>query len=343
MTEIIQLTEKELFAAYRMPRSTDFHLIIDEQVDHASIEFVIHPFDKYGETPAVVIKTSELIQNRIFRFEAEQDLNISPTSREDYFNLAKDVIDRLRNTTLEKVVLSRIHIVDATGIDLYRLFQDLTVTYPNAFIYFYNIPGEGTWMGATPEILMERKQDIITTVALAATQKADNRSVDDVVWNEKEIEEQAIIQRYIEDHLNESGHSFQKGSTYTSQAGNVFHIKTVYDIPKMHSTDELVDQLHPGPAICGMPKADAMQCIIHGESHERKYYCGYLGLKTAEHTSLFINLRCMQVFKDHFALYVGGGLTADSIIDSEWEETTTKSKTLESVIQKSYIYSHDDE
>jgi len=149
--------------------------------------------------------------------------------------------------------------------------------------------------------------------------------------------------RYIEHHLDTSGYIYEKGNTYTSQAGNVFHIKTVYDIPNMHSTDELVDQLHPGPAICGMPKLEAKNRIIHGESHDRRYYCGYLGLKTAQHTSLFINLRCMQVFKDHFALYVGGGLTADSSAESEWNETTTKSKTLASVIQKSYIYAHDDQ
>lgn len=343
MADSIQLQETDLFVAYRMPKSKDFHLVIDEPIQSAPYEFVIHPFDKYGATPAVSIRSRQPLQNQTFTFEAGQNIDISTTSRADYIDLANDVIDRIKNTTLEKAVLSRIHLVDASGVDLYRLFQDLTTTYPNAFIYLYNIPGEGTWMGATPEILMEKKKDIITTVALAATQKVDNRPIDDVIWNDKEIEEQAIIQRYIEDHLKETGHLYQKGSTYTSQAGNVFHIKTVYDIPDMHSTDELVDQLHPGPAICGMPKAEAKECILEGEAHDRRYYCGYLGLKTTEQTSLFINLRCMQVFKDHFALYVGGGLTAESTAESEWDETTTKSKTLESVIQKSYIYTHDDQ
>lgn len=342
MADFIEFGGRDLFAAFRMPRSTDFHVVRDEDLDSAVYEFVIHPFDKLSNTPAVSIKTNQLHQNQAFSFESEQDLDVAATSREAYFALAHNVIEQMKSTTLEKVVLSRIHIVDAGGTDLYRLFQDLMTSYPTAFIYLYNIPGEGTWMGATPEILMERKQDVITTVALAATQKVDNRLIDDVVWNAKEVEEQAIIQRYIEDHLNESGYHYQKGATYTSQAGNVFHIKTVYDIPNMTSTNDLVDQLHPGPAICGMPKAEAKKYIIDGEVHDRKYYCGYLGLKTADYTSLFINLRCMQVFKDHFALYVGGGLTADSTAASEWEETTTKSKTLESVIQKSYIYTHDD-
>ena len=343
MADSIELKETQLFVAYRMPRSTDFYLLLDEEFEDVPYEFVIHPFDKHGATPVVSIKARTPLQNQAFEFETKQDLNTSSTTRDDYFDLANQIIDRIKNTTLEKVVLSRVHLVDARAIDLYRLFQDLTTTYPNAFIYLYNIPGEGTWMGATPEILMERKKDIITTVALAATQKVDNRSIDDVVWNDKEIEEQAIIQRYIEGHLKETGHSYKKGLTYTSQAGNVFHIKTVYDIPDMQSTDMLVDQFHPGPAICGIPKAEAKEHIIKGESHDRRYYCGYLGLKTVEQTSLFINLRCMQVFKDHFALYVGGGLTAESTAASEWDETTTKSKTLESVIQKSYIYTHDDQ
>jgi len=343
MEDIIELTESDLFVAYRLPESADFHLLVDENLDSADFEFMIHPFDKFGDTPSVSIKAVKLIDNRAFSFSTAQQLDLSPTRRSAYFDLANNAITRMKTDHLEKVVLSRIHIVAASGVDLYNLFQDLTTSYPSAFVYLYNIPGEGSWMGATPEILMEQKENTIRTVALAATQKVKNRSEAEVVWNEKEKEEQAIIQRYIEDHLNKNGHSYRKGPTYTSKAGNVFHIKTVYDIPNMNDTVELIDQLHPGPAICGMPKAEAKQFILNGESHNRKYYCGYLGLKTLDHTSLYINLRCMQVFKDHFALYVGGGLTAESTAESEWEETTTKSKTLESVIQKSYIYSHDDQ
>ena len=109
-------------------------------------------------------------------------------------------------------------------------------------------------------------------------------------------------------------------------------------MPKISSIVQLIGHLHPGPAICGMPKEKAMDMIKSMEHHDRAYYCGYLGLRTQNDTSLFINLRCMQIFKDQFALYVGGGLTAQSNGESEWEETSIKSKTLESVIKNSFVY-----
>ncbi len=342
MEEIIKLKDTDLFVTYRMPGSKDYYLIKDEELLDPAYEFVIHPFDKLGSTPSVSIKTSQLIKNKSFDYRSNRICDISATDKDEYIQVASALIDEMKTTKLEKVVLSRIHHTSAIGCDIFHLFQNLTSAYPNAFIYLYNIPGEGTWMGATPEILMERDRDTIITVALAATQKAFDIFIEDVTWNKKEMEEQAIIQRYIEDHLNKTNHPFIKGKTHTVQAGNVFHLKTSYKIPNVHSTDELINQLHPGPAICGMPKTTAKQRIIKGESHDRRYYCGYLGMKTTDRTSLFINLRCMQVFKDQFALYVGGGLTEDSTAKSEWQETMTKSKTLASVIQKSYIYTHDD-
>ena len=44
----------------------------------------------------------------------------------------------------------------------------------------------------------------------------------------------------------------------------------------------------------------------------------------------------MQVFKDKFALYIGGGITADSNAEKEWEETEIKSQTLADVIERVY-------
>ena len=65
------------------------------------------------------------------------------------------------------------------------------------------------------------------------------------------------------------------------------------------------------------------------EKYERAYYTGYLGLVTPEkEISLFVNLRCMQVFKNEIALYLGGGITKDSNAEKEWAETNFKAETL---------------
>ena len=341
MSDKQQLTDQDLFVVYRMPQKHDFFLLKHESMKNSAFSFVIHPFDQSSNTPAVELKANQLIRNPNFIFKVDKHCDIPDTAKASYMNLANSLIQEMKHTALEKVVISRTQSVDAEGIDLFDLYVNLCQTYPTAFVYLFNIPDEGTWMGATPEILVERKDQFIYTVALAATQKVGDRSIKEVEWNSKEIEEQAIIQRYIENHLIDGNVAFEKEPSYTTQAGNVFHIKTVYKISDAPSIQPLIDLLHPGPAICGMPKSLAKVRIIEGEKHDRAYYCGYLGLKSSTETNLFINLRCMQVFKDRFVLYVGGGLTKDSTAESEWQETSIKSKTLESVIQKSYIYTHD--
>lgn len=341
LKDVQQFNEHDLFVVFRMPKESDHYLFTRNDLGDPNYTFVIHPFDKKGSYDPISFNTHELRKNVKFSFETERISNLQDTTKEAYLELADDMIGDMKKGRYQKVILSRIEQINRNNIEISALFENLKATYPNAFIYLFNIPDVGTWMGATPEILMERHGDTITTVALAATQKVNNRTADEIVWSDKEIEEQAIIQRYIESHLNDLDLNFSKKPTYTSQAGNVFHIKTLYEIPNMKSTDQLVDQLHPGPAICGMPQKTSKAKINVFEPHDRAFYCGYLGLKTDQQTQLFINLRCMQIFKDKFALYVGGGLTADSVPESEWEETAVKAKTLSTAIEKSYIYAHD--
>jgi isochorismate synthase len=71
------------------------------------------------------------------------------------------------------------------------------------------------------------------------------------------------------------------------------------------------------------------------EPHQREYYAGLLGpVNMDDETSLYVNLRCMKVFENKFALYLGAGITSGSVPESEWEETNQKKMTLLSVIEK---------
>lgn len=69
------------------------------------------------------------------------------------------------------------------------------------------------------------------------------------------------------------------------------------------------------------------------EVHDRALYCGYLG-PIKQELKWYANIRCMQVFKDGYLLHLGGGITAESELESEWQETELKSETLLSVIRE---------
>ena len=90
----------------------------------------------------------------------------------------------------------------------------------------------------------------------------------------------------------------------------------------------LVNQLHPTPAIAGLPIGEALNLISNTEIHSRKMYSGFLGRISEDRTDLYVNLRCCQVISNQAFLYLGGGFTKDSNSNSEWDETENKSKTL---------------
>ena len=248
--------------------------------------------------------------------------------------MANKTLDSLKAGNLKKVVLSR---VIATGInENFRaeiFFRELEKQYSTAFVYLFNLPGIGTWAGATPEVLLRINENYAETVSLAGTKPAEKPD-----WTQKEMEEQQIVTDFIVEKLKETGITdfVQKGVT-TVQAGKLAHLKTVFQIERSEiigKVGKLVRQLHPTPAVCGLPREMAYQFILATENHERRFYTGFLGPVNLHGTlDLFVNLRCAEIGKKKMNVYVGGGLTASSVTMYEWQETERKSKTLMAVAE----------
>lgn len=78
----------------------------------------------------------------------------------------------------------------------------------------------------------------------------------------------------------------------------------------------------------------AKKFILENEAYDRKYYTGYLGpIDTTENSAImYVNLRCMEVLANTIRLYVGGGITKDSDVHAEWEETINKAQTMLKVL-----------
>jgi len=98
----------------------------------------------------------------------------------------------------------------------------------------------------------------------------------------------------------------------------------------------------------------AYDYILKEENYERSYYTGYLGELNLQYvrnrntrkrnvensayqsvstqTNLYVNLRCMQVFKNRLEIYIGGGITKESQPKAEWEETQRKAETMQKIL-----------
>ncbi len=256
-----------------------------------------------------------------------------------YLNQCNTLIRDLQQDAAKKVILSRIHAIDVNDdLDVFDYFQKLCSTYSSAFCYLLFLPRIGIWMGATPELLLQKDSNRLSTMALAGTQRDEGIGLKNITWGEKEIEEQAMVSDTIASVFDKHfPNSYAKSETETVRAGKVLHLRTLFDAKlKGDDTDftKLINDLHPTPAIAGLPRKEAQDIIHKIEKHKRGYYTGYLGPVNLHNDDidLFVNLRCLELINERLLLYVGGGITSSSLAENEWEETMHKASTLSSVL-----------
>jgi isochorismate synthase len=247
---------------------------------------------------------------------------------------------KMQSGKFQKLVLSRVIEAALDGrTNPAVLFEKLCKKYPAAFVYLFYDGDKALWLGASPETLLEvdaAKQG--KTMSLAGTRVLDDKGIDGVYWSNKEMAEQQFVTDYIEGKLIQAGvKNLGKGERFTSAAGNLAHLCTNFNfrLPPELNTIELALQLHPTPAVCGLPAMEAKKELLLTEPHKRGLYTGFLGpVKNNGTARLFVNLRCMQMIGKKAYLYTGGGLTIDSEVEKEWEETKNKAETLLAVIQE---------
>ena len=256
----------------------------------------------------------------------------------NYIQLVETGIHEIKQGKLEKIVPSQIKDVAVrAGLDVLRVFETLCANHPHAMVSLVSSPETGTWVGATPELLVSvDAQQKFKTHALAGTLPyTPATDLKSVAWTEKEIEEQALVSRYIISCFNKiKVQSYLEYGPRTIIAGNLLHLKTEYEVdmkainfPQLGSV--MLKLLHPTSAVCGMPLEQSLAFLQQHETHDREFYSGYLGpVNLRGESSIFVNLRCMQLFKDHARIYAGAGVTADSIPQKEQEEIEIKMKFL---------------
>ena len=144
-------------------------------------------------------------------------------------------------------------------------------------------------------------------------------------WTSKELEEQQPVTDYISTILTKySGEVFQS-ETYDHPSGNIKHLRTDFKAQiQRDDLEKIISELHPTPAVCGFPKDFCKKAISQFEDRPRSLYAGYIKVETDESIQFFVNLRCAELFQNAALLYVGGGITADSSPEKEWQETELK-------------------
>ena len=231
----------------------------------------------------------------------------------------------VRSGRFAKLVLSRSEECSLPdGLDADALFFRACHAFPRAMVMLFSTPLTGTWLVASPEILLDYQPPYFCTMALAGTMP---HSEGLPTWSEKNQREQHVVEQYIADTLAPLAARIIKDGPRTVQAGNLLHLRTDFRfVPREDvSLGQLLQSLHPTPAVCGLPKAEALDFIRHNESSARRYYTGFAGpLALNGETHLYVTLRCMEIADGKAILHAGGGIMPDSVLADEWRETCHK-------------------
>lgn len=357
-TILDQFIEKNIaFACWFYPGDLRMSLLVGNASDISYFDgfdqlngeagFVFAPFRITAKSPVILLKpgvysedfTSEIEigLDGFEAFEKNDEVEMCHTqSKADYLKLIENTVSEIREGVLAKVIISRQIPVKRTDVSLGDTFLQLQDHTPNAFTFLVNLPVAGIWMGATPELLIKLNGEKFETVSLAGTQLR-KPGAEEYFWSTKDIEEQAFVSRYMLDvFFNFDIHQYKTIGPETMESGKVAHLKTSFFFPAEKISNcqgSFIADLHPTPAVCGLPKDLAADFILKNEVFDRKYYTGYLGpWRLNQQLALFVNLRSMEVSPSEFILYAGGGITSHSEPEKEWDETNQKAKTLLSVI-----------
>ena len=359
------------FASWQLPQDQNRKLIVcldkvqqtTSSLNELSVGFLINAFDEHHPTTTYHIKAdlifsedeqkidSTLSAELIDNFQSH--LKNQPVSSITYSSLSKldnphsfeasvgKAIEAIRSGHFEKVVLSRIEDLNLPeGFSVTTFFDRVCRTYPNAFCSLVHIPGKGLWIGASPELLISQDSVEFKTISLAGTKKLqDSDQLLEIAWTQKEIEEQALVSRYIINCFKKIRlREFYEHGPKTIRAGNLAHLKTDYvvnlnEVQIDDLGDQMLNLLHPTSAVCGMPLETSKEFILENESFDREFYSGFLGpVNFNGATHLFVNLRCMKIEERNTRLFAGAGITEDSIPSNELEETKLKTDTMKSLI-----------
>jgi len=355
------------FVVYKKPNAIEIkgllqsNEVVYKTTDFTETGFVFSPFDNEADSILVPVEKSEIISSynyKIEKVESFNSLNFDGNinlKKTFHLELINKGISEIKEGNLKKVVLSRTEDILLNTANPFTIFKKLLQKYSSAFVYVWYHPKIGLWLGATPETLLKIEGNYFSIMSLAGTKKYKGHL--DVSWDKKELDEQQLVTDFIIEQIAPSIKNIKVSDIETVKAGNLVHLKTSIsgELKDNGSTlKDLLFNIHPTPAVCGITKEKSKQFILNNENYKREFYTGFLGELNFEidvrvrnsknnienraynhkrkSTQLYVNLRCMQLLEKTARIYIGGGITNLSIAKDEWEETVAKSLVIKSVL-----------
>lgn len=324
-----------------------------EALKTGRIDSVVGALPFSPETPSAL--TAPLSFTRVHGDLYHSDIPTLPTSRVAEFEPSPQIhtdrvrgaVTRLRAGELDKVVLARSLTIEAESTISPSALAEKLIALDHAHNGFCVdlSPAGGKYrgrslVGSTPEVLIERRGDVVTCHPLAGSiarhpnSDQDEANAEQLRASTKDLAEHAFVVDSISAILGPLCTSFTApGAPELLRTPQLWHLGTKIEgvlIDPSVTSLELAMALHPTPAVCGTPTAAAREHITATEA-DRGFYAGAVGWcdRTGD-GEWMVAIRCAEIAADGLSAraYAGGGIVATSDPEIELRETSTKFRTL---------------
>lgn len=261
-------------------------------------------------------------------------ISYSP-DRAQWIKNCEQVLKCFKEGSMEKVMLARRTDLEFSGpVPAIRFL--LNYPFPENSTYrFYFEPVEGhAFFSFTPERLYRRDGDQLLTEALAGTVtketvKADDQMASVLLLNsEKDVREHRFVKDTIYRELQPvCSYIDMENKVEVLQLNRLAHLYTRCSArlkPECSNDSTVLRQLHPTPAVGGVPRKESMELILSIEPFCRGWYAAPVGWLSQGAAEFAVGIRSALVNEDKVYLFSGAGLVEGSDPSSEWEEVDQK-------------------
>ncbi len=253
-------------------------------------------------------------------------------------SIVVSALDSIAKNEFSKIVIANAtDVTSPVPFKVINSLDNLRSRHPDCYI-FSTSNGQGkNFIGASPERLVSIQNKQLVTDALAGSAPRGKNTTEDVklanllLKSRKEKREHQAVSKFLIQRLKQMGLKPYQLPLQLLQLSNIQHLWTpVYaHLPGDIHPLEIVAQLHPTPAVAGVPSEIACDKIRHYEQFDRSLYAAPLGwIDNRGNCEFIVGIRSALIEGNHARLYAGAGIVSGSNPDKEFVEIQLKLQSL---------------
>ncbi len=267
---------------------------------------------------------------------AEEPTRAREWDREGWIAAVRATLARVQEGAFSKAVLARsIDVALAERLSPVEILRSIRAAYPTCYRFLIS-DGRGTaFLGASPERLVRLVGGEVSTEAVAGTLRREPGDDEEslartLARSAKDRSEHEMVVRYLLETLRlDCVDLHAPDGPGVMRLPHLLHLRTPVRgrVRGNGNVIDLVERLHPTPAVAGMEPKQALAWIRSVEPGGRGWYAGPVGWVNARGEGDFaVGIRSLAVRGRRARLFAGSGIVLGSDPDLEWEETEVKMK-----------------